>query len=337
MHLTLIPGNVETRQRCGRVAAFGAVVWVIWGLLIAPPWPEALVALAALVHVPLGLGLLPQSGRIDLLDYVRRWQLPAALVLLAAHSVEPGLGAFLLALPWLAFTLAAALCAAQRRWARGFGSAAELTIDAGWLFLAVGGVWSVIARGGIRPLGFDPLIVRLTAVHFHYAGFALPILTGLSYRHIPCARLPVRRLAPQDADATMIVVGREIGPMGRAATAGVIAGVPLVAAGITLASVTLELAATAVLTTASLLTAAMQVRQAVAARRAAPLWLLLASSVALLGGMILAMAYALGRYFGTPWIEIPEMIVSHGLLNAVGFSLLGLCGWHALLREGQAR
>ena len=53
---------------------------------------------------------------------------------------------------------------------------------AGLVYLAVGGVWTVIARAGLRPLGFPDLIVLLTAVHFHYAGFALPVLAGLVAR-----------------------------------------------------------------------------------------------------------------------------------------------------------
>jgi len=32
---------------------------------------------------------------------------------------------------------------------------------------------------GLRPLEFQEIIVLLTAVHFHYAGFLLPIVTGL--------------------------------------------------------------------------------------------------------------------------------------------------------------
>jgi hypothetical protein len=50
--------------------------------------------------------------------------------------------------------------------------------------------------------------VLLTAIHFHYAGFALPLLTGLAGRALG-------------------------GRIARIASLGVIAGVPLVAFGIT--------------------------------------------------------------------------------------------------------
>ena len=65
-----------------------------------------------------------------------------------------------------------------RLW-RGSHRTSEVCLDAGLLYLAVGGTWTVIARAGLRPLGFPDLIVLLTAVHFHYAGFALLVLAGL--------------------------------------------------------------------------------------------------------------------------------------------------------------
>ncbi|MBP6508338.1 MAG: YndJ family transporter, partial [Opitutaceae bacterium] len=59
-----------------------------------------------------------------------------------------------------------------------------------------------------RPLGFSPDIVLLTAVHFHFAGLVLPVVTGLVL-----ARHPQSRAAHWSAW-------------------GVLLGVPLVAAGI---------------------------------------------------------------------------------------------------------
>jgi len=41
------------------------------------------------------------------------------------------------------------------------------------VFLFTGAFWATADRFAWQPLGFDPLIVLLTAVHFHYAGFAL--------------------------------------------------------------------------------------------------------------------------------------------------------------------
>jgi hypothetical protein len=44
-------------------------------------------------------------------------------------------------------------------------------------------------------------------------------------------------------------------------------------------------------------------------------------------GMVLSAAYAIADYAGSDALTIPEMARTHGILNAVGFSLAGLLGW----------
>lgn len=73
---------------------------------------------------------------------------------------------------------------------------------------AVGAAWLLTCRLGWMPLGFDALIVLLTAAHFHHAGFTLPLTAALLGRERP-------------------------GPAVRLVCAGILLGVPLVAAGIT--------------------------------------------------------------------------------------------------------
>src|ERR1700689_2369591 len=45
-----------------------------------------------------------------------------------------------------------------------------------FLYLPVGCAWLVASRLGLSPMGFQEPIVLLTAVHFHFAGFAAPLL-----------------------------------------------------------------------------------------------------------------------------------------------------------------
>src|SRR5258705_449888 len=78
----------------------------------------------------------------------------------------------------------------------------ELCLDAGLVFLLVGGLWATASRAAMRPLGFDDTVVLLTANHFHYAGFIVPIVAGLAGRRLP-------------------------GRLGDLTALGVIAGVPL--------------------------------------------------------------------------------------------------------------
>src|SRR5213075_2564830 len=94
----------------------------------------------------------------------------------------------------------------------------EISVSAGLIFVSVGGGWLVMSRFGIQPLGFGDTIVLLTAVHFHYAGFAAPILAGMAGRTLTRELSFARRLL-------MFIV------------TGIIAGVPMVAAGITLSPV----------------------------------------------------------------------------------------------------
>jgi len=55
--------------------------------------------------------------------------------------------------------------------------------------LAVGGAWLVASRLGMRPMGIQEPIVLLTAVHFHYAGFATATIAAATLRF---ADLPPR-------------------------------------------------------------------------------------------------------------------------------------------------
>jgi MFS family permease len=295
----------EPRSHCFRSAGLGAVAWVA-ALVLWPRWEVALLLLAPLVVVPLGLALAASPDRQPWPWRAAVWlQLPAALALLGAFALNTGPWAALLAVPWLAVTVLAALHGLVRLRSRGPGPVEELCIDAGLVYLAVGGGWLVLSRWGARPVGFDDLIVLLTAVHFHYAGFVLPLLTGLAGR------------ALRSWEA-------------RVAAVGVIAGVPLVAVGINLAQLHyrgLEPWAASLLAAAATLTAVLHMW--LAGRSAAVLqrWLFTVAGVSLLTGMLLAAVYAWGRYSGIARVEIPEMLPSHGAINAVGFALAGVLGW----------
>ena len=140
-------------------------------------------------------------------------------------------------------------------------------------------------------MGFDPLLCLLTANHFHYAGFAAPILASRA------PRLPVWAGWTIMICPILIAIG--------------ITAVPL------LEWIAAVLFAGALMTLAILNVAADYGRRAVLTRL---------SWSALLISMPLAVAYALGQYFSISAPGIPWMILSHGLLNAGVFSLGGLAG-----------
>jgi hypothetical protein len=198
-------------------ARLGAIVWAM-ALLVGRPspfetaWARALLMLAPLVLLPLGLRLAAApagtAGRDGWWRTAVILQLPTAVLLGSAFLVSPGLPAAALAIPWSATTALIALLGLARARRHAAGPLSELCIDAGLVYLAIGSAWAVCDRLGVRPLDFQDVIVLLTAVHFHYAGFVLPLLTGLALRH-----------------------GR--GRTESLAGVGVIVGVPLVAIGIT--------------------------------------------------------------------------------------------------------
>jgi hypothetical protein len=287
-----------------RSALLGLSVWLLAIIFLPSDWAADLLLFGALVIVPLGMATIDLPGLGRLLSLLPWLQLGASLLLSGAFALTPGVVAALLAVPWLAFTMLAALLGLLHLLrARPAG---EVAVSVALIFLAIGGNWAFLARAGLRPLDFDERIVLLTGDHFHYAGFALPILTGLA------------ALRLRDRISTITV-------------ASVIIAVPFVAVGITVTQLTqshqVELAAAWLMSAACCLVALLQFRLA---RRAASLseeLLLALSGLSLLGGLGLAALYALGTHLGQTWLTIPQMIPLHGTLNALGFALPGLLAW----------
>ena len=306
MHVALPPRSRSLSFR--RSAAFGALVWLPAVLWLLPSWGAAMLLLAALVVVPLGLALIQREdgGAHARLWTLLRWlPMPGAVLLVGSFAVPPGLAAGLLAAPWCIVTGLIGLLGLLRRWPRGLGDVAGLCFDAGLIYLPVGGGWAVLARLGVRPLEFSDVIVQATAVHFHYAGFVLPLLTGLAARELSA----------------------------RWTAFGVVVAVPLVAVGITWSKLSgayggFELAVAWLMAASGLGAAIMQLRLAVNWSPWPARWLGGISSVALFAGMVLAAVYALGMVTGAEWLDIPTMLPWHGATNALGYGLLGLLAWN---------
>src|SRR5262249_50449108 len=237
--------------------------------------------------------------------WLSRLQLPTALAFVGAFALEPGFLAAALALPWLAYTGLIALAGLVNRKAHGLWPIEDLCIDVGLIYIAVGGGWAVLSRLGARPLDFSDIIVQATAVHFHYAGFVLPILTGLAGRTF------------RDG-------------WSRIAAVGVMLGVPLVAVGITLSPFGVrwpEWLAAWFLVAACLLMGGLQFGLVLPAGFTLHKLLFTISGLSLIFAMFLAAAYALGSYWEMKWLDIPQMLPYHGAVNALGFSLAGLLAW----------
>lgn len=280
-------------------------------MIHAPAWAAILLLWAACV-------LIPAAAPWQRLGGGARWAGAArwsALSLALSFLLEPGAASALLAAPWLLLTLILGVhgAAAALRPARGL---AERTADLACALLAIGGAWTFSARLGYQPLGFDPMIVLLTGVHFHYAGFALSW----------CAAAALRALTAQSRGVRLA----------RLACFGALCAVPAVAAGITSTQLggpaAIETAAALLMACAGALVAWSQASAALlpgvppGARVLA-----LLSSGALVAGMILAAGY--GLRFAAPETApgLEFMIFAHGSLNAFGFATCGILS--AMRRE----
>jgi hypothetical protein len=271
-----------------------------------------LIMVGPLVVAPLGLSLVStprRDGSHNLSYRLLPWLWPLGVAGLVGSLLLPrGALAAGLTAPWLLLTLLVALFGVWRFLPRGLAPLEELTLDAGLLYLPVGGVWMMASRAGHELMGFDLVIVTLTAAHFHFAGFAAPLITGLSGRslgHRPGLALHAYRLAAASVilNPFLIAIGITISPLME-----VISSFGL-ALGLLLMSMVMVLAV------------GPRLRNVLA-------WSLLSiSGLSLTGTMVLACMYALGEFLGQSWVFIPKMAATHGAMNVFGFSLCGLLAW----------
>ena len=269
------------------------------------PTVAALVLLAMVVVVPLGLPLLATSGTARL----RRVWAAGGAVAGISLLLEPGAPAAVVTLPYLALAAAAAALSVRRALRcrsalrRPATALRELTALTAGNSLLVAALSLTSERGGYALLGFEPHVLALTVAHFHYAGFALATLAGLVLVRVP---------------GRASVVGAASVPLGTA----------LVAAGHFTGRAT-ELAGALVLTVGVLAVSRVTARHVQPRRRAPRLLLLVAVAVAPVT-MALAVWWAAGRLTGLPHPDLAVTAATHGTGNALGLCLCGLLGWRLL-------
>lgn len=287
-----------------RVAALGALAWVVAiALRLFALRAEALVALGPAVVVPLGLALVLERRAAAIAVGV------AAPCGLASLALPPGATAAALAALWCVATLLVALEGARRLLRHGLAAIEELAIDAGMIYLPVGAIWLWASRARVPLLGFHEPVVLYTAAHFHFAGFAAPVVTGVLGRALDLRRA-ARGLRRAYAVACVVVV----------------AAIPLVATGITVGRA-LEAPAAVLLGSGMLVLAALLVRTGITWRRP-PGALLGVSGLSLVFSMALAIVFtttgSATRGASVPWIPYTTMATLHGAANALGFALSAL-------------
>lgn len=298
------PYDLSLRQRFLLLAVAGAAVWIPTVVLVDDVI-AAMLAFAPMVLVPLALSAVISSDRNgkypSSLNVISFLHLPASVSLTIALWQRPGAAAGWLSVPWAVTSGVVALMGLRRLIARGIRWIDETALDIGCVYLAVGGLWTLIGAFGYQPMDFSPRKILLAAVHFHYAGFVLLAVGTVGSR---------------------VRAGR----MGYLALGSVLVGVPTVAIGIAF-SVVLEVAG-AVLTVAGAMQIALeQILVALGWSRARlQRILLVASSAALVIGMVLALIHAVSPHLGIDLV-VGGMVWFHGAVNGLGFAMLGLLGW----------
>ncbi|WP_436923642.1 YndJ family transporter [Halosimplex amylolyticum] len=296
-------------------AVAGGALWTLAAVAGALSPVEQALALAPLVVVPLGIGLAAERGfdgtpgaLLALAAVTQPATAPLVLVSLVASSE---LTATLAAAAWLPVTALLALAGLVRARERGLAPnrLSETLVDAGLAYVVVAAVALVLFHRGIT-FWFDPVIVLLTAVHFHFAGFALPVLAGVTGRRLDGFEGLART------------------------TAGVIlVGPALIAVGISFSPL-VEVVAVGAFTLAVAAFGLLVLVRVVPSLDVLPAALVGLSALALPASMVLALGYGVAAFGGTNplGLSIGRMVSLHGSLNAYGFALCGAVGWRLVDR-----
>lgn len=299
-------------------AAFGGLIWcalsaAVFANRLHLNWIELLFLFAPLVIVPLGLEL---TARIEASEkpagserIARYLEFPAAVCAIASFVCSNRVSAAAFVLPWLACCGFLSLAALVRIARGAFLQLEETCAVAGFLYISVGAVWLMASRLRLNPMGFQEPIVLLTAVHFHYAGFAAPLL----------ARSTARTLALGRGN-------REVPGLFKWVAAGVLLGPALLAAGFVVGP-RFKLVAAMVLLASEFALAISFLPALRAVVGIAAKLLIIVASLSALFSMVLAGVWALGEFPLQPFVHLDQMARFHGTANAWGFTLCGLLGW----------
>ena len=272
-----------------------------------------LLALALVVALPLALRTIPgpeRWGRAELW-LARNLALPAAIPLVIGLPLPAGPGAGTLALPWLLAAGAGLLFALRVSNGDANGGPGPRHGERlAMAFWAVGAIAVFGDRLGGAFFGFDALLVRLAAVHFHVAGVILVLAGTTAWRRAPARWLELAIGA--------LVIGIPLTALG-------FFGLPLV----NRVGALLVAAGGTGIGVAHLRIAVRGLVVPAAARL-----LLAIAGLSLVVAMAFAGAYATARVAGLT-IEPGLMAGVHGTLNVAGFAVPSMIGWWLVRRREQ--
>lgn len=262
---------------------------------------EALLLFSILVVVPFSFMLIDKKKRdhslLPLTGWVCRFYPFAALGALFSLVTNE----YLFSLLWLGFTFLTALFGLLRFAERGARPLSELSIDSGLMYLSLGGLWFLTYTAHIKVMDFPIITNLLTAMHFHYSAFIIPILAGFLGRK----QLRYKKLY------SAVTIALILSPL------TIAAGISFSRA-IEFTSVLIYLAA--------IYAYCFLVFTASFRKKLARIFISISSAVLMIT-ICFSLLYSWGRLQNAASISIQSMIFIHGAVNAFGVVLPALIGW----------
>lgn len=271
---------------------FGLILFFISYLCSEQAGYSYYLTVAQLVFVPSLLQMVVYLRKLDKFIIALGMVAVTALNFNMSYPIElAGAVMYLLVTFWIAGK------GVDRFLKRGFTNTAELMIDLGLVYIAVGGMW-FLAYIGEFDTGFSEITNWLTAIHFHYSAFMLCISVGLLGR--------VRMTRLYKISALIIATG----PM-------------TVAIGITF-SHTIEIVSVSLYVGAIYALTFYTFRLKFPSAQALIVRLPFVTLCSTILGSIL---YAYGNFSGNTVVTIPDMLDFHGFLNCLLFGSFTVIGW----------
>ncbi len=309
---------VPNASRCPIASAsLGFIVWL--ALCFAPLDPqlgvgliEKLFLLSPLALIPLSLAVVKPDN--SWLHMASDLQPLGAAGIAVCYFFPCGVLSGVFTMLWLGVAVVGAFGAVVHVIRGAYRNPTESAFAVALLGLPIGAFGFFQSRMGMEPLGFREPLVLLVAVHFHYAAVIPLIFAGALGR--------LRRIASWRENKLFSV-----------ATILLALGSPILASGYVFRVPLFRLGGAALLTVGLLIWSVMMLWSLPKVHSRFAQLLLAIPAVSILAGMTFAMIYAVADYYGEVWLAIPYMARTHGVINALAFSLCGLIGWCVALKQ----
>ncbi|PFO65728.1 hypothetical protein COC58_17000 [Bacillus cereus] len=262
---------------------------------------EAIILLSILLFIPMSFCIIDKKTRNG--SYVFFYKLVSLLYPIAAISATLAFvtNHYFFALLWFVYTGIVALFGVSRLLERGWKPLEETAIDSAFMYLFLGGFWFFASVAKLSIMHFSSDIVLLTAAHFHYSAFLLPLSAGLIGRK--------REKRSKVYDAIMFII--VISPM-------------TVAIGITYSRIFEFFAVFLYL--CAIYGYGMYVWRTKFNAISAKILLIISSST-LMVTIMFSLIYSYGNLKHVMTITIAQMVWIHGVVNGIGVALPAFVGW----------